>query len=110
MQVGDEGPYFYMPSTILVLKIGFFFELAEKGDGSFIQKFGDGAVKAGLIFPIIGITHIFDSAFAYGYMSKIGPALAGCTFYNFIPISFESRSGAVRLEAKLGGVISRLSL
>ena len=55
------------------------FSLSASGDGSFIQKFGDGAARAGWIDSIVGIILIFDSAsFASGDMSKIRPELAEC--------------------------------
>ena len=68
--------------------VGVLFALATKGDGSFIQKFGDGAVRAGWIGSIIGIIAIFGSeGFASGDMGQIGMALAVCSltvFYGYL--------------------------
>ena len=59
--VGNVGQYIDMPSAIIVVVVGVLFALAAKGDGSFIQKFGDGAVRAGWIGSIIGIICFLDA-------------------------------------------------
>ena len=86
--VGNVGQYIDMASAVIVVVVGVLFALATKGDGSFIQKFGDGAVRAGWIGSIIGIIAIFGSeGFASGDMGQIGMALAVCSltvFYGYL--------------------------
>ena len=49
-------------------------------DESFIQKFGDGAVRAGWLGFIIGIVAIFGSdTFANGDLPMLGAAMAVCS-------------------------------
>ena len=45
--VGNVGQYIDMPSASIVVVVGRLFARAAKADGSFIQKFGDGAVRVG---------------------------------------------------------------
>lgn len=59
--VGNFDQYINLPSAIIVVVIGVLFSLAAKGDGSCIQKFGDGPVRAGWIGSITGIMAIFIS-------------------------------------------------
>ena len=88
VSLGNVGQYIDMPSAFIVVVVGVLFALAAKGDGSFIQKFGDGAVRAGWIGSIIGIIAIFGSeGFASGDMGQIGMALAVCSltvFYGYL--------------------------
>ena len=88
VSVGNVGQYVDMPSAFIVVVVGVLFALAAKGNGSFIQKFGDGAVRAGWIGSIIGIIAIFGSeGFASGDMGQIGMALAVCSltvFYGYL--------------------------
>jgi len=87
VMVGNVGQYIDMPSVIIVVVVGSLFAFAAKGDGSFIQKFGDGTVRAGWLGSIIGIIAIFGTdAFASSDMSQIGSALAVCSltvFYGY---------------------------
>ena len=88
VSVGNIGQYIDIPSAFIVVVVGVLFALAAKCDGSFIQKFGDGAVMAGWIGSIIGIIAIFGSeGFASGDMGQIGMALAVCSltvFYGYL--------------------------
>ena len=88
ISVGNVGQYIDMPSVFIVVVVGVLFALAAKGDGSFIQKFGDGAVRSGWIGSIIGIIAILGSeGFASGDMGQIGIALAVCSltvFYGYL--------------------------
>ena len=71
------GQYINLNSLIVVIVIGALFTAAAKGGESFIQKFGNGSVRAGLLGSIIGIIAVFGSdGFASADMSKIGMALA----------------------------------
>ena len=84
VMVGDVNQYIDMPSAIIVVVVGVLFALAGKADGSFIQKFGDGAVRTGWIGSIIGIIAIVGSeGFASGDMEQIGMALAVCSLTVF---------------------------
>ncbi len=88
MMVGDVGQYIDMPAIIVVVALGVLFTIAEKGEDGIVQKFGNGAVRAGWLGSIIGIIAIFGSeGFAEGDMSKIGMALAVCSltvFYGYL--------------------------
>ena len=53
--VGNVGQYIDMPSAIIVVVVGVLFALAAKGAGSFIQKFGDGAVRAGWLVQLLAL-------------------------------------------------------
>ena len=70
------GQYINLNSLIVVIEIGALFTAAAKGGESFIQKFGNGSVRAGLLGSIIGIIAVFGiDGFASADMSKIGMAL-----------------------------------
>ena len=45
--VGNVGQYIDMPSATVVVVISVLFAATAKGDDSIIQKFGNGAVRAG---------------------------------------------------------------
>ena len=69
--------YIDLNSLIVVIVIGALFAAAAKGEESLVQKFGNGAVRAGWLGSIIGIIAVFGSdSFASADMSKIGMALA----------------------------------
>ena len=71
------GQYIDLNSLIVVIVIGALLTAAAKGGESFIQKFGNGSVRAELLGSIIGIIAVFGSdGFATANMSKIGMALA----------------------------------
>ena len=85
--VGNIGQYFDINSFIVVLVIAALFAVSAKGDKTYIQKFGDGAVRAGWLGSIIGIVAIFGSdGFGNAEMETVGAALAVCTltvFYGY---------------------------
>ncbi len=73
--------------------------LAGKGDGSFIQKFGDGAVRAGWIGSIIGIIAIFGSeGFASGDMEPNRYGASGLLFNRILWLSFKAWRTDFRLK------------
>ena len=86
--VGNVGQYMDIPSAIVVVVIGVLFAATAKGDDSVIQKFGNGAVRAGWLGSIIGIIAIFGSdGFAAGDLSMLGSAMAVCSltvFYGYV--------------------------
>ena len=78
--VGNIGQYIDFPSFLVVVVVAVLFAAAAQGEESVVQKFGNGAVRAGWLGSIIGIIAIFGSDyFASGDMSKIGTALAVCS-------------------------------
>ena len=80
VMVGNINQYFDMPALVVVVVIAILYALAAKGDNTYIQKFGDGAVRAGWLGSIIGIIAIFgSSSFADSDMQGVGSALAVCS-------------------------------
>ena len=78
--VGNVGQYIDFPSFLVVAVIALLFAASAQGEESIVQKFGNGAVRAGWLGSIIGIIAVFGSDyFAAGDMSKIGLALAVCS-------------------------------
>jgi flagellar motor component MotA len=75
-------------SLIVVIVIGALFAAAAKGEESLVQKFGNGAVRAGWLGSIIGIIAVFGSdGFAAGDLSMLGSAMAVCSltvFYGYV--------------------------
>ena len=86
--VGNVGQYIDFPSFLVVVVLAVLFAASAQGEDSIIQKFGNGAVRAGWLGSIIGIIAIFGSdGFAAGDMSKIGISLAVCSltvFYGYV--------------------------
>ena len=87
LMVGNVNQYIDLPSFIVVVGLGSLFAASSQGDDSYVQKFGNGAVRAGWLGSIIGIISIFGSgAFADTNMEAIGAALAVCSltvFYGY---------------------------
>ena len=80
ISVGTIGQYIDFPSFLVVVVVAVLFAAAAQGEESVVQKFGNGAVRAGWLGSIIGIIAIFSGdGFASGDMSKIGMALAVCS-------------------------------
>ena len=78
--VGNVDKYIDFNTFLVVVVIAALFAASAQGEESFIQKFGDGAVRAGWLGSIIGIIAIFGTDyFASGDMSQIGMALAVCS-------------------------------
>ena len=78
--VGNVGQYIDFPSFLVVVVIAALFAAAAQGEERVVQKFGNGAVRAGWLGSIIGIIAIFGTDyFASGDMSQIGMALAVCS-------------------------------
>tara|TARA_B100001093_G_scaffold41545_1_gene35330 strand:+ start:395 stop:745 length:351 start_codon:yes stop_codon:yes gene_type:complete len=80
--------YMDLNSLIVVIVIGALFAAAAKGEESLVQKFGNGAVRAGWLGSIIGIIAVFGSdGFAAGDLSMLGSAMAVCSltvFYGYV--------------------------
>ena len=97
--VGDVNQYIDMPSAIIVVVVGVLFALAGKADGSFIQKFGDGAVRTGWIGSIIGIIAIFGGeGFASGDMGANRYGASRLLFNRFLWLSFKAWRTDFRLK------------
>ena len=78
--VGNIEQYIDLNSATVVVVLGVLFAVAVKGDESTIQKFGNGAVRAGWLGSIIGIVNISGSeGFAAGHLSMLRSALAVCS-------------------------------
>jgi len=77
---GGLDQYIDLNALIVVLVIAMLFAIGVNNDESFIQKFGDGAVRAGWLGFIIGIVGIFGSdTFANGDLPMLGAAMAVCS-------------------------------
>lgn len=87
LTVGNVNQYLDLASLIVVAVIAILYAIASKGDETYVQKFGDGAVRAGWLGSIIGIVAIFGSGgVADGNIEAIGAALAVCSltvFYGY---------------------------
>ena len=77
---GGLDIYVDLNSFIVVVVIALLFALGVNNDESFIQKFGNGAVRAGWLGSIIGIVAIFGSdIFANGDLPMLGAAMSVCS-------------------------------
>ena len=77
---GGLDKYIDLNALIVVVVIALLFAIGVNNDGSFIQKFGSGAVRAGWLGFIIGIVGIFGSdIFANGDLPMLGAAMAVCS-------------------------------
>ena len=69
-------------SFVFVIVIGGLYAFSVKGEDTYIQKFGDGAVRAGWLGSLIGVVSIFGSPVFAGSTSNLealGAALAIAT-------------------------------
>jgi hypothetical protein len=97
VMVGNVGQYIDMASAIVVVVISVLFAATAKGDDSVIQKFGNGAVRAGWLGSMIGIIGIFGSdGFAAGDLSMLGSAMVVCSLTVFYGYFF--KIGAMILD------------
>ena len=86
-----------LASLIVVVVIAALYAVSVKGDDTYIQKFGDGAVRAGWLGSIIGIVAIFGSdGVGQGNMEAIGAALAVCSLTVFYGYFF--KIGSILLD------------
>ena len=77
LTVGNAEQYFDVASLFVVIVIALLYSLAARGDSTYIQKFGDGAVRAGWLGTIIGVVAIFGSDwFSDGNLMGIGASFA----------------------------------
>ena len=77
--VGNIYQYFDIASFIVVIIIAILYSISAKGDGGYIQKFGDGTVRAGWLGSLIGVVAILGSPVFAGSTSSLealGAALA----------------------------------
>ena len=72
------GPALYLDVNSLLIVVGGSVEYAllKAGGEPFIKLFGDGAVYFGWIGSLIGLIAITGGLFDWGYVEKMGPALA----------------------------------
>ena len=77
---GGLDKYIDLHALIVVAVIALLFAIGVNNDESFIQKFGNGAVRAGWLGFIIGVVGIFGSdIFANGDLPMLGAAMAVCS-------------------------------
>ena len=97
LTVGNVNQYIDLASFIVVVVIAVLYSIAAKGDETYVQKFGDGAVKAGWFGSIIGIVAIFGSdGVGNGNIEAIGAALAVCSLTVFYGYFF--KIGSILLD------------
>ena len=97
LTVGNVNQYIDLASFIVVVVIAILYTVSVKGDGTYVQKFGDGAVRAGWLGSIIGIVAIFGSdGVSNGNMEAIGAALAVCSLTVFYGYFF--KIGSILLD------------
>ena len=56
LTVGNINQYLDLNSLVVVVVIAILYVISANGNESYVQKFGDGAVKAGWFGSIIGIS------------------------------------------------------
>ena len=76
---GNVSQFFDVISFVFVIVVGGLYAFSVKGEDTYIQKFGDGAVRAGWLGSLIGVVSIFGSPVFAGSTSNLealGAALA----------------------------------
>ena len=77
--IGNVSQFFDVNSFIFVIVIGGLYAFSVKGENTYIQKFGDGTVRAGWLGSLIGVVSILGSPVFAGSTSNLealGLALA----------------------------------
>ena len=77
--IGNVSQFFDINSFIFVIVVGGLYAFSVKGENTYIQKFGDGTVRAGWLGSLIGLVSIFGSPIFAGSTSNLealGAALA----------------------------------
>ena len=75
----NVSQFFDINSFIFVIVVGGLYAFSVKGENTYIQKFGDGTVRAGWLGSLIGVVAIFGSPVFAGSTSNLealGSALA----------------------------------
>ena len=71
--IGNVSQFFDVNSFIFVIVVGGLYAFSVKGDNTYIQKFGDGTVRAGWLGSLIGVVSIFGSPVFAGSTSNLEP-------------------------------------
>ena len=77
--IGNVSQFFDVNSFIFVIVVGGLYAFSVKGENTYIQKFGDGTVRAGWLGSLIGVVSILGSPVFAGSTSNLetlGLALA----------------------------------
>ena len=77
--IGNVSQFFDINSFIFVIVVGGLYAFSVKGENTYIQKFGDGTVRAGWLGSLIGVVAILGSPVFAGSTSNLealGAALA----------------------------------
>ena len=70
--VSNVSQFIDLNSFVFVAIIGALYAYAVKGEATYVQKFGDGAVRAGWLGALIGIVSIFGSSYFAGAGTNLG--------------------------------------
>ena len=74
---GGIGQFIDLAAVSVVVILGALYAFSVNQEGSYVQKFGDGCVRAGWIGTVIGIVVILGSErFTAFDVTEIGPAAA----------------------------------
>ena len=77
--IENGSQFFDINSFVFVIIVGGLYAFSVKGENTYIQKFGDGTVRAGWLGSLIGVVSIFGSPVFAGSTSNLaalGAALA----------------------------------
>ena len=77
--IGNVSQFFDINSFIFVIVLGGLYAFSVKADNTYVQKFGDGTVRAGWLGSLIGVVAILGSPVFAGSTSNLealGAALA----------------------------------
>ena len=69
--IGNVAQFFDINSFIFVIVVGGLYAFSVKGDTTYIQKFGDGTVRAAWLGSLIGVVAILGSPVFAGSTSKL---------------------------------------
>ena len=73
---GNVSQFIDLNSFIFVAIVGALYAYSVKGEETYVQKFGDGAVRAGWLGALIGVVSIFGSSYFAGAGANLGALAA----------------------------------
>ena len=84
--IGNVSQFFDINSFIFVIVVGGLYAFSVKGENTYIQKFGDGTVRAGWLGSLIGVVAIlWEPSICWIYFQSGG---TWSSFSNRITYSF----------------------
>jgi hypothetical protein len=90
MMVHGIGQFIDKMSLAVVIGLSVLFAASVNGEQSYIEKFGDGAERAGWLGFIIGVIVVFGSEyFGEGSLAEIGGSLVPAVTYIFYGYFFK---------------------